>query len=247
MHRPSLPRLRSALVLAFVAVLALSACSRREEAPTAPSAGAGASAASSPAEELRLGYFAERHPRPRPDRRGATALHQELGATKLTTQTFNAGTGEPSARCSAARSTPPTSGPAPPSTPTRQSERRGGPHRSPGRPPAVQSSWSPTASTRPDGPEGQDHRHPAAGNTQDVALQQLAQGEQPHERHGPGRRDRRRTSTTPATLDLFKSRPGRRRLGARAVEPRGWSRRRRPRARRREGPVAGRPVRRPRT
>jgi NitT/TauT family transport system substrate-binding protein len=91
MHRPSLPRLRSALVLAFVAVLALSACSRREEAPTAPSAGAGASAASSPAEELRLGYF--------PNVTHAPALigvangyfQQELGSTKLTTQTFNAG------------------------------------------------------------------------------------------------------------------------------------------------------------
>src|SRR3954469_71328 len=91
MHRPSLPRLRSALVLAFVAVLALSACSRREEAPTAPSADAGASAAGTPAAELRLGYF--------PNITHAPALigvangyfQQELGSTKLTTQTFNAG------------------------------------------------------------------------------------------------------------------------------------------------------------
>ena len=97
MHRPSLPRLRSALVLAFVAVLALSACSRREEAPTAPSAGAGASAAGSPAAELRLGYF--------PNITHAPALigvtngyfQQELGSTKLTTQTFNAGPEEVSA------------------------------------------------------------------------------------------------------------------------------------------------------
>jgi NitT/TauT family transport system substrate-binding protein len=97
MHRPSLPRLRSALVLAFIAVLALSACSRREEAPTAPPAGAGASAAGSPAEELRLGYF--------PNITHAPALigvtngyfQQELGSTKLTTQTFNAGPEEVSA------------------------------------------------------------------------------------------------------------------------------------------------------
>jgi NitT/TauT family transport system substrate-binding protein len=94
MHRPSLPRLRSALVLAFVAVLALSACSRREGAP---SAGAGASAAGSPAAELRLGYF--------PNITHAPALigvtngyfQQELGSTKLTTQTFNAGPEEVSA------------------------------------------------------------------------------------------------------------------------------------------------------
>src|SRR4051795_9177196 len=97
MHRPSLPRLRSALVLAFVAVLALSACSRREEAPTAPSADTGASTAGAPAAELRLGYF--------PNITHAPALigvtngyfQHELGSTKLTTQTFNAGPEEVSA------------------------------------------------------------------------------------------------------------------------------------------------------
>ena len=58
MHHPSLLRLRAALVLAFVAVLALSACSRREAADTPAAGGAGASAAGTPAAELRLGYFA---------------------------------------------------------------------------------------------------------------------------------------------------------------------------------------------
>ena len=79
-----------ALVLALVALLALTACSRRET-PAEPSAGAGASAATTPAAELRLGYF--------PNITHAPALigvangyfQQELGATKLTTQTFNAG------------------------------------------------------------------------------------------------------------------------------------------------------------
>ncbi|HEX5810551.1 MAG TPA: sulfonate ABC transporter substrate-binding protein, partial [Pseudonocardia sp.] len=97
MHRPSLLRLRAALVLAFVAVLALSACSRREAADTPASGGAGASAAGTPAAELRLGYF--------PNITHAPALigvangyfQQELGSTKLTTQTFNAGPEEVSA------------------------------------------------------------------------------------------------------------------------------------------------------
>ena len=98
MHRPSPSgyRLRAALVLAVVAVLALAGCSRRADT-AAPSAGAGASAAGTPAAELRLGYF--------PNITHAPALigvtngyfQQELGATKLTTQTFNAGPEEVSA------------------------------------------------------------------------------------------------------------------------------------------------------
>ena len=92
MHHPSLLRLRAALVLAFVAVLALSACSRREAADTPASGGAGASAAGTPAAELRLGYF--------PNITHAPALvgvkdgtfKQELGElVTLETKTFNAG------------------------------------------------------------------------------------------------------------------------------------------------------------
>jgi sulfonate transport system substrate-binding protein len=97
MHRLSLLRLRAALVLAVIAVLTLSACARRAETPAAPSAGAGPSAAGTPAAELRLGYF--------PNVTHAPALigvangyvQQELGTTKLTTQTFNAGPEEVSA------------------------------------------------------------------------------------------------------------------------------------------------------
>jgi NitT/TauT family transport system substrate-binding protein len=94
---PSAQGLRlPALVVALVALLALTACSRREE-PAAPPAGAGASAAGTPAAELRLGYF--------PNITHAPALigvangyfQQELGSTKLTTQTFNAGPEEVSA------------------------------------------------------------------------------------------------------------------------------------------------------
>jgi NitT/TauT family transport system substrate-binding protein len=101
MHRPLLPHLRghrlrtSTLVVALVALLALTACSRRETSDTGSDAGP--SAAATPAAELRLGYF--------PNITHAPALigvangyfQQELGATKLTTQTFNAGPEEVSA------------------------------------------------------------------------------------------------------------------------------------------------------
>jgi NitT/TauT family transport system substrate-binding protein len=82
-----------ALLLALVALLVLTACSRREAAPE-PAAPAGGG---TPAAELRLGYF--------PNITHAPALigvangyvAQELGSTKLTTQTFNAGPEEVSA------------------------------------------------------------------------------------------------------------------------------------------------------
>jgi NitT/TauT family transport system substrate-binding protein len=93
MHHPSLLRLRAALVLAFVAVLALSACSRREATDTPAAGGAAASAAGTPAAEVRLGYF--------PNITHATALvgvgkgifkeHLAPNVT-LETSTFNSGT-----------------------------------------------------------------------------------------------------------------------------------------------------------
>ena len=77
--------MRKILALTLAAALALAGCSRAAEAPSAPPA------ATSPAAELRLGYF--------PNITHAPALigvangffTQELGSTKLTTQTFNAG------------------------------------------------------------------------------------------------------------------------------------------------------------
>jgi NitT/TauT family transport system substrate-binding protein len=77
--------MRKILALTLAAALALAGCSRAAEAPSAPLA------ATSPAAELRLGYF--------PNITHAPALigvangffTQELGSTKLTTQTFNAG------------------------------------------------------------------------------------------------------------------------------------------------------------
>ena len=83
--------MRKILALTLAAALALAGCSRAAEAPSAPPA------ATSPAAELRLGYF--------PNITHAPALigvangffAKELGSTKLTTQTFNAGPEEVSA------------------------------------------------------------------------------------------------------------------------------------------------------
>lgn len=94
MHRPSLRGPRTALVLALIAVFAIAACSRRD---TSADTAAPAAASATPAPELRLGYF--------PNITHAPALigvangyyQQELGSTKLTTQTFNAGPEEVSA------------------------------------------------------------------------------------------------------------------------------------------------------
>src|SRR5690348_10954617 len=81
--------MRKILALVLAAALALAGCSRGAESPAAP-----ASAAAGPAAELRLGYF--------PNITHAPALigvangffAKELGSTKLTTQTFNAGPDE---------------------------------------------------------------------------------------------------------------------------------------------------------
>ncbi|WP_103383806.1 ABC transporter substrate-binding protein [Pseudonocardia dioxanivorans] len=88
-------RLRSRVPIALLAALAavgvLASCSRSSDSE---SSGSGSAAATSPAAELRLGYF--------PNITHAPALigvdkgyfAQELGSTKLTTQTFNAGPDE---------------------------------------------------------------------------------------------------------------------------------------------------------
>jgi NitT/TauT family transport system substrate-binding protein len=88
MLRPATHRLRaSALVLTLVALLALTACSRREEAPE-PAAPAGGG---TPAAELRLGYFPNITHSPALIGVANGYFQEELGDTKLTTQTFNAG------------------------------------------------------------------------------------------------------------------------------------------------------------
>ena len=82
----------AAVLLSVLAVVGLlSACSRADEGPSSGGGGA------APAQEIRLGYF--------PNITHAPALigvangyfQQELGSTKLTTQTFNAGPEEVSA------------------------------------------------------------------------------------------------------------------------------------------------------
>lgn len=77
----------STLVLALLTALALSGCSRADEAPsTAPAADAGATAP-----EIRLGYFPNVTHAPAIIAAEDGLFTKELGATTLTTQNFNAG------------------------------------------------------------------------------------------------------------------------------------------------------------
>ena len=77
--------MRKILALTLAAALALAGCSRAAEAPSAPPA------ATSPAAELRLGYFPNITHAPAIIGMANGYFTQELGSTKLTTQTFNAG------------------------------------------------------------------------------------------------------------------------------------------------------------
>jgi len=77
--------MRNILALTLAAALALAGCSRAAEAPSAPPA------ATSPAAELRLGYFPNITHAPAIIGVANGYFTQELGSTKLTTQTFNAG------------------------------------------------------------------------------------------------------------------------------------------------------------
>jgi NitT/TauT family transport system substrate-binding protein len=85
--------LRSRTVVAALAALSavglLAACSRADEPAAAP-----ASAAATPAAELRLGYFPNITHAPAIIGVAQNFFSQELGSTKLTTQTFNAGPDE---------------------------------------------------------------------------------------------------------------------------------------------------------
>ena len=83
--------MRKILALTLAAALALAGCSRAAEAPSAPPA------ATSPAAELRLGYFPNITHAPAIIGVANGFFTQELGSTKLTTQTFNAGGDEISA------------------------------------------------------------------------------------------------------------------------------------------------------
>ncbi len=84
-----MPRLRApALIVAIVALLAATACSRAEPAPSSAPA---PSAASSPAPEVRLGYFPNVTHAPAIIAVEKGLFTAELGSTTLTPQTFNAG------------------------------------------------------------------------------------------------------------------------------------------------------------
>ncbi len=194
------------------------------------SAGAGASAAGTPAAELRLGYF--------PNITHAPALigvangyfQQELGSTKLTTQTFNAGPEEVSALLGGSLDAGFIgSGPAINAFAKSNGEAvrliagstSGG----------AQLVVSPDI-TSPEQLKGKIIATPQAGNTQDVAFKKWLKENNLTNGTGPGRRDRAEHRQPPHARPVQVG-SGRGRLAARAVEL-AAGRRRREGARRRE-------------
>jgi len=201
MHHLSLHRLRATLVLAVVAVLALSACSRREAAPETPSAGAGASAAGTPAAELRLGYFPNITHAPALIGVANNLFTQELGSTKLTTQTFNAGPEEVSALLGGSLDAGFIgSGPAINAF-----------SKSNGQVQLIAGSTSGGAQlvvspdiTSPDQLKGKIIATPQAGNTQDIAFKKWLKANNLQNGSGPDAVTVQNIDN-PRTLDLFKS------------------------------------------
>ena len=224
--------MRKILALTLAAALALAGCSRAAEAPSAPPA------ATSPAAELRLGYF--------PNITHAPALigvangffTQELGSTKLTTQTFNAGGDEVSALLGGSLD-------AGSSAPARRSTRSPSPTARPCG--VIAGSTSGGAQlvvspdiTSPDQLKGKIIATPQKGNTQDVALKKWLKENNLEQGSGPDK-------VTVQNLDnAAHARPvqdqaARGRLAAGAVELPA-RRRGREGARRREDAVAERAV-----
>ena len=201
MHHLSLHRLRATLVVAVVAVLALSACSRREAAPETPSAGAGASAAGTPAAELRLGYFPNITHAPALIGVANNLFTQELGSTKLTTQTFNAGPEEVSALLGGSLDAGFIgSGPAINAF-----------SKSNGQVQLIAGSTSGGAQlvvspdiTSPDQLKGKIIATPQAGNTQDIAFKKWLKANNLQNGSGPDAVTVQNIDN-PRTLDLFKS------------------------------------------
>ena len=82
MHRPWLPRLRAALVLAFVAVLALSACSRREDRRHRAAGRSRRVRRRHPGRRAAPRLLPEHHPRAGADRRGQRLLPAGAGLAR---------------------------------------------------------------------------------------------------------------------------------------------------------------------
>ena len=226
MHRPSLLRLRrSPLVLAARRRAGARGLLPARGTHRRAAGGAAPSAAGTPAAELRLGYF--------PNVTHAPALigvangyfQQELGSTKLTTQTFNAGPEavERAARRLAGRRLHRL---RPGHQRLREVQRRGGPADRRLRPPAARSSWSRPTSPRPSSSRARSSPRRRLGNTQDIALKKWLDGEQPDQRHGPGRGDGAEHGE-PAHAGPVQVRARWTAAGCPSRGARGWSRRRR--------------------
>ena len=187
---PGAPPMRKILALTLAAALALAGCSRAAEAPSAPPA------ATSPAAELRLGYF--------PNITHAPALigvangffTQELGSTKLTTQTFNAGGDEVAALLGGSLDAG-FIGSSPAINALRQVQRRGragdrGLHVR--RRPARRAPGHHLARAA----QGQDHRDAAEGQHAGRRAEEVAEGATTSSRVRARTRSPSRTWTTPA-------------------------------------------------
>ena len=203
MHRPSLLRLRAALVLAFVAVLALSACSRRETADTPASGGAGAVGRRHPGRRAAPRLLPEHHPRPRADRRGQRLLPAGAGLDEAHHADLQRGPrrGLRAARQLAGR---------------RLHRLRPGHQRLREVATARPSGWSPGSTsggaqlvvspdiTSPDQLKGKIIATPQAGNTQDIALKKWLKENNLTNGTGPDAVTVQNIDN-PRTLDLFKS------------------------------------------
>jgi NitT/TauT family transport system substrate-binding protein len=199
MHRLRLP----ALVLALVALIALASCSRRDAAPAdSGAASAGASAAGTPAGEVRLGYF--------PNITHAPALigvangyfQQELGSTKLTTQTFNAGPEEVAALLGGSLDAG-FIGSSPAINAFAKSKGEAIRLVAGSTSGGAQLVVSPDI-TSPDQLKGKIIATPQAGNTQDVALKKWLKDNNLENGSGPGAVTVQNIEN-PRTLDLFKT------------------------------------------
>lgn len=180
------------LAAAVLTLLALiTACSRAAEAPAAPAADAG------PAAQLRLGYF--------PNITHAPALigvdkgffAAELGSTKLTTQTFNAGPEEVSALLGGSLDAG-FIGSSPAINAFAKSNGEAVRLIAGAASGGAQLVVSPTI-TSPDQLTGKIIASPQAGNTQDVALKKWLKGQ------GLDGQVTVQNLDNPRTLDLFKA------------------------------------------
>ena len=187
---------RPILAATLAAALALAGCSRAAETPAAPSA------APSPAAELRLGYFPNITHAPAIIGLANGSFTQELGATKLTTQTFNAGGDEVSALLGGSLDAG-FIGSSPAINAFAKSNGAAVRVIAGSTSGGAQLVVSPDI-TAPDQLKGKTVATPQLGNTQDVALKKWLKGNNLEQGQGPDKVTVQNLDNA-RTLDLFKT------------------------------------------